>query len=424
VKAGLTMFLKTSAILKIMDTVLPGQVNCQFGPRFFLVSAILILSSCANEIFRNAVPAELEEVVGIADMSGVRAWGDSFDLAWQADIIQSIRDEPEGLFLRGPNGEFQYSGLTLSGGGEHGAFGAGYVKGWSASGTRPPFKVVTGISTGALIAPFALLGPEYDDTLEEVYTQITADDIYRKESILGAYWRESLADNQPLRNMVGEYVTDEVIDAIGQAHNDGQRLLIGTTNFDAQRTVIWNMGAGANVKQPEAYQLFRDIMVASAAVPILFPPTFIEVEYEDETYEEMHVDGGTMGQMVFLGSTIHWKAALQEVSGEAEPVDNSVVYIIVNGDIDQRYDATPRRLAPIAIRTIETMIKASALSSLYKLYWHAKINGYDFKYVSLPANYEPLDDTPYDPEEMRRMFRIGHEMGEQGDSWSSTPPEL
>ena len=389
-----------------------------------LVLATLLISSCANELFRTPVPPELEEMVEVADMSHVRAWGDSFSTAWQADVIQSIRDEPEGLFPRGPNGEFQYSGLSMSGGGDHGAFGAGFLKGWSASGSRPVFKVVTGISTGALIAPFALLGSEYDDTLEEVYTQVTADDIFLEKSILGAYWRESLADNQPLRNMVEEYISDEIIDAIAVAHNNGQRLLIGTTNFDAQRAVIWSMGAVANSRHPDAYDLFRNILVASAAIPILFPPTFIEVEAEGEVYDEMHVDGGTMGQMVYFGSTIDWKAVLREASGEQEPIDNSVLYIIIDGEIDPHYNAVPRRLAPIANRTIKTMIKASALSSLYKMFLHAEVNGYDFKYVSLPKAYEPFDDTPYDPEEMRRMFRIGHKMGIEGDSWLSTPLEF
>ena len=154
----------------------------------------------------------------------------------------------------------------------------------SRAGARPAAarfsRWLPGISTGALIAPFALLGSEYDDTLEEVYTQVTADDIFLKKSIFGAYWRESLADNQPLRNMVEEYISDEIIDAIAVAHNNGQRLLIGTTNFDAQRAVIWSMGTVANSKHPDAYDLFRNILVASAAIPILFPPTFIEVEAE------------------------------------------------------------------------------------------------------------------------------------------------
>ena len=394
----------------------------RFLTQLLLTFLILMITACAKDLVRTPVPAALEETVEVVNMPGVRAWSDSYSQEFQADVVQSIRDEPEGLFPRGPNGEFQYSGLSLSGGGDHGAFGAGILRGWSKSGRRPLFKIVTGTSTGALIAPFALLGPEYDATLEEMYTQVTGDDIFRKQPILGAYWRESLADNTPLRVMVEEYVTDEVIDAIGVAHNNGQRLLIGTTNFDAQRSVMWSMGAMANSKHPDAYSMFRKILVASAAIPVLFPPTFIEVEAEGKVYDEMHVDGGTVGQMFFFGSAIDWPAALQEISGTSEVIDNSVLYIIVDGDIDPHYDVVERRLAPIASRTIKTLIKVSAWSALYRMYLHAQVGGYSFRYVSLPKDYVAYTTDSYDPEEMRRMFRLGHKMGLAGDAWLSTPP--
>jgi len=394
----------------------------RFLTQLLLTFLILMITACAKDLVRTPVPAALEETVEVVNMPGVRAWSDSYSQEFQADVVQSIRDEPEGLFPRGPNGEFQYSGLSLSGGGDHGAFGAGILRGWSKSGRRPLFKIVTGTSTGALIAPFALLGPEYDATLEEMYTQVTGDDIFRKQPILGAYWRESLADNTPLRVMVEEYVTDEVIDAIGVAHNNGQRLLIGTTNFDAQRSVMWSMGAMANSKHPDAYSMFRKILVASAAIPVLFPPTFIEVEAEGKVYDEMHVDGGTVGQMFFFGSAIDWPAALQEISGTSEVIDNSVLYIIVDGDIDPHYDVVERRLAPIASRTIKTLIKVSAWSALYRMYLHAQVGGYSFRYVSLPKDYVAYTTDSYDPEEMRRMFRLGYNMGLAGDAWLSTPP--
>jgi len=406
----------------MIDIVSFSLIDRRFLARFLLAVSILIITACAKELVRTPVPAELEEVAEVVDMPGVRVWGDIPSQEFQADIVQSIRDEVANLFPRGPNEAFQYSALSLSGGGDHGAFGAGILKGWSESGTRPRFKIVTGTSTGAFIAPFALLGPEYDAALEEVYTQVTADEVYRMKSILGAYWRESLADNQPLRDRVKEYVTDEVIDAIAVAHNNGQRLLIGTTNLDAQRPVIWNMGAVANSKHPEAYAMFRKILVASAAIPVLFPPTFIDVEAEGEFYDEMHVDGGTVGQMFFFGFTIDWRAVLQEISGDQEPIDNSVLYTIISGDIDSHYDAVERRLVPIADRVTKTMIKVSAWSALYRMYMHAQIGGYDFKYVSLPKAYKPFTDVPYDPEEMRRMFRIGNKMGLEGDAWLLTPP--
>ena len=388
----------------------------------FILVLTLILSSCANEPVRNPVPFEYYHQAEVIDMPGVRVWGDSRSKLLHDDVVQSMKDEKSGLFPRGPEGELQYAGLAISGGGDHGAFGAGYLKGWSDSGTRPKFKIVTGISTGALIAPFAMLGSEYDEILKTSYTTITADDIFEMRHITSALWGESLADYHPLLDLVHDVVTNEVIDAIGRAHIDGQRLFIGTTNFDAQRPVIWNMGAVANSKHPEAYRVFREILVASASIPVLFPPVMIDVEAGGKSYDEMHVDGGTVGQMFFYGSALDWKKVITEVSGGIEPVDKSTLYVIIDGEIDPEPEAVRRRLGPITNRTIGTLIKVSAWSALYRMYLHAEEGGYGFQYVGLPDSYEPLVKEPYSPEEMSRMFDIGYGIGLKGDGWRTAPP--
>ena len=389
---------------------------------FSLLILALILSACASEPTRNPVPLEYYHQAEVVDMPGVRVWGDEKSELLHNDVVQSIKNEKAGLFPRGPGGEIQYAGLAISGGGDHGAFGAGYLKGWSDSGTRPDFKIVTGISTGALIAPFALLGSDYDAILKESYTTITADDVYKMRHITSAFWGESLADNHPLLDLVHNVVTDEVIDAVGKAHKDGQRLFIGTTNFDAQRPVIWNMGAVANSKHPDAYRVFREILVASASIPVFFPPILLDVEVNGEVYDEMHVDGGTVGQMFFYGATLDWKNVIAEATGGKELVDNSVLYVIVDGEVDPESKAVRRRLMPMTERTISTLIKVSAWSALYRMYLHAEQGGYDFKYVGLPDTYESQSAEPYNPEEMSRMFDIGYEMGLKGESWRSAPP--
>ena len=386
------------------------------------ILVILIIASCASEPIRNPVPLELQDIAQVIDMPGIRVWGDGGNDSLHADIVQSIHNEPEGLFPRGPNGEFQYSGLALSGGGDHGAFGAGFLNGWSQSGTRPVFKIVTGISTGALIAPFAMLGPAYDELLQKAYTTITIDNIMKKWSIAGAYWRESLDDNHPLQEMVHEVISNEVIDAIGMAHKKGQRLFIATTNFDAQRPVIWNMGAVATSKHPDAYSLFRNILIASTSIPVLFPPIFFGVEADGKTYDEMHVDGGTVGQMFFYGSSLDWKAALRDASGIENPIDHSILYVIIDGEVDPEHEAVRRRLMPITDRTIKTLIKVSAWSALYRMYLHAQVGGYDFNFVGLPDDYVAKSKQPYDPAEMNRMFEIGYEMGQKGEGWQTVPP--
>ena len=384
--------------------------------------AILIVTACASEPPRNPVPYEHIDRVDVVDMPGVRVWGDKLSDVLHQDLVQSIQNEKPGLFPRGPDGAFQYRGLSLSGGGDHGALGAGFLKGWSASGSRPTFKIVSGISTGALIAPLALLGSEYDDDLEAAFTTVSATDIYETKSILRAYWRESLADNHPLEELVHKFISDEVIDAVAQAHLNGQRLLIGTTNFDAQRPVIWNMGVVANSQHPKAYEIFRKILVASASIPVLFPPVLIDVESDGAVYEEMHVDGGTVGQMFFYGAAIGWRKVLSEASGVDDPEDQSTLFLIIDGEVDPEYQHVRRRLTPITNRTIGTLIKVSAWSALYRMYLHARADGYEFRFVGLPDDYESESTHPYDPADMKRMFNIGYEMGRSGKDWRSTPP--
>ena len=387
-----------------------------------LLVVVALLGACASEPVRNPVPQEYYGSAEVVDMPGVRFWGDEKSELLHDDIIRSVDDELPGLFPRGPNGELQYAGLAVSGGGDHGAFGAGFLKGWSESGKRPNFKIVTGISTGALIAPFAMLGSDYDEILEKSYTTVAADDIFTKRSLISAFYGESLADNHPLVDMVHEVVTDEVIDAVGSAHRNGQRLLIGTTNFDAQRPVIWNMGAVANSIHPEAYQVFREILIASAAIPVFFPPVMVDVEVNGQIYDEMHVDGGTVGQMFFYGAALDWREVRKEITGSSELEDHSVLYVIVDGEVDPDVEAVDRHLGSITNRTISTLVKVSAWSSLYRMYLHAQQGDYGFQYVNLPDSYEPEIKEPYNPKEMQRMFDIGHSLGLKGEGWRSKPP--
>ncbi len=387
-----------------------------------LVVAILIVSACASEPPRNPVPYEQFNRAQVVNMPGARVWGDEISGLLHRDLVRSIKDEKPGLFPGGTDGAFQYSGLSLSGGGEHGAFGAGFLKGWSELGSRPTFKIVSGTSTGALIAPFALLGSEYDGDLEAAYTTVSAADIFERKSIFSGYRSESLADDHPLQELIHKFVTDKVIDAIAQAHRNGQRLLVGTTNLDAQRPVIWNMGVVANSSRPEAYDIFRKILLASASIPVLFPPVYFDVEVDDAIYEEMHVDGATVGKMFFYGSSLEWRKVLSEVSGIDDPDDHSTLFLIINGEVDPESQHVPRRLMPIIDRTIDTLIKVSAWSALYRMYLHSQKGGYGFQFVGLPDDYEPESSQPYDPDEMQKMFDIGYEMGRSGTGWRSTPP--
>ncbi|MCA3556495.1 MAG: patatin-like phospholipase family protein, partial [Aestuariivirga sp.] len=186
--------------------------------------------------------------------------------------------------------------LALSGGGSNGAFGAGLLTGWTEAGTRPEFTIVTGISTGSLTAPFAYLGPPYDKLLTEAYTQISGRDVFRRKPVLSALRSSAAADNTPLRQLVARYVTDRMVADIAVQNGRGRKLLIGTTNLDAGRPVVWDIGAIAASGEPDRKQLIQDILVASSSIPGLFPPVKIKVVADGKTFDEMHVDGGTTNQ--------------------------------------------------------------------------------------------------------------------------------
>ena len=159
--------------------------------------------------------------------------------------------------------------------------------------TRPSFKLVTGVSTGALTAPFAFLGPAYDEKLKQVYTTITTKDIFRLRSLLAILLRpDAIALNDPLAKLTAEIVDEKMLKDVATEHLKGRRLFISTTALDAQRPVVWNMGAISASGHPNALGLFRDIMIASAAIPVAFPPIYIKVEAYGQRFDEMHVDGG------------------------------------------------------------------------------------------------------------------------------------
>ena len=200
----------------------------------------------------------------------MRAWGDEVSEAFTKFTLESIQQERGRLWAGDPEKTGLHF-LALSGGGDDGAFGAGVLCGWTAHGDRPEFKLVTGISTGALIAPFAFLGSSYDDTLRYLYTGITGKDIFSMKSLLTVLWRESVADTQPLAKMLDKYVDESMLAEIAAAHTKGRRLIIGTTQLDAQRLVLWDMGAIASSGDPDAIKLFRKIMLTSASIPGAFP---------------------------------------------------------------------------------------------------------------------------------------------------------
>jgi hypothetical protein len=386
-----------------------------------IVPAILVavLAGCGKN--RTPLPPELFRDSKVLGMTGVRTWAFEHSSKFEADLIASVKQE-----LRySPTGHDDASGhfniLALSGGGSYGAFGAGILNGWSASGTRPIFKIVTGISTGALIAPFAFLGADYDPVLKQVYTSVTTKDIMISKSfIISERGLDSLADSSPLQRLIEKYVTENVIRSVALAHQKGRRLYIGTTDLDASRLVIWNMGVIAASNRPETDDLFGKILLASASIPILLPPVYIPVEVGDEIYDEMHVDGGVATQVFLYGDILNLDDSAR--SAGLSSVGAGRIYIIQNLQSIPLYEPVKSNLVAISKKTVMGLLTNQGNGDLYRIYSIAQRAGIKFKLIFIPSDFELQDPMNFDPVLMEKLFDRGYHMALSGDPWQNHPP--
>jgi predicted acylesterase/phospholipase RssA len=335
-------------------------------------------------------------------------------------VLEAREREQAFLAKSGHTGELPpVALLAVSGGGDKGAFGAGFLNGWTAQGTRPVFKAVTGVSTGALIAPFAFLGPEYDKVLKTVYTAVKPADIASRRWFLAAVTNDGIADNRPLWGLISRYIDEALLARIAEEDAKGRLLLIGTTDLDARQPVIWNMGKIAASRSPNALPLFRSILLASAAIPGAFPPSMIPVEVDGRKYEEMHVDGGASSQ-VFL-----YPPSLPKAMAEAgvRVTRGGAVYVLRNSVLTATWADVERRTISIAGRAIDSLIHTQGIGDLYRIYVTTQRDGFDFNLVYIGSDFKYDNkkeefETPF----MVSLYDYGFRMGQQQDPWKKTPP--
>jgi hypothetical protein len=308
--------------------------------------------------------------------------------------------------------------LAVSGGSDNGAFGAGVLTGWSEAGKRPSFKLVTGISTGALIAPFVFLGSAYDPQLRAVYTGISPDDVYETRGLLSAVFSDALTHTDPLFRTISRYANEDMLAAVAREYEKGRLLLIGTTNLDVQRPVIWNIGAIAASGRPEALDLFRKILLASASVPGVFPPVMINVEADDHHYQEMHVDGGAVAQTFLIPTPI---GALTDLRSK-QFARQRTAYVLRNARLDPEWASVDRRLLSIAGRAINTMIHFSGYNDIIRIYFAAQRDGVDYNLAYIGSDFSFPHKENFDPDYMRALFEYGYERATKGMVWHKSPP--
>ena len=305
--------------------------------------------------------------------------------------------------------------LAISGGGDNGAYGAGFLNGWTASGKRPEFKVVTGVSTGALIAPFAFLGPKYDYVLERVYTQTSQKDIFKKRGLLkGALFGDGMADTRPLANVIATYVNQQLLDEIAAEYAKGRVLLVGTANLDSLDPVIWNLTAIAASKDARAIPLFRSVLLASASIPGAFPPVMIDVNVGGTRHQEMHVDGGTMAQVFFYPPSLNLaKTGVQR---------QRTLYIIRNARLDADWASVERRTMSIAARAIGSLTRTQGIGDLYRIYTTTERDGIDFNLTYIPRTFNTPHLQEFDTNYMKQLYDVGLQSAKAGYQWDKYPP--
>lgn len=389
------------------------------GRAVVLLVLIGVLQACSAPERLAAVPQDRLKDAEIPGIPGARLLVDTDVESFARIGLESVRREQAYLKEQGHTGPLPSAHfLAISGGGDNGAFGAGLLTGWSEAGNRPKFKLVTGISTGALIAPFAYLGSEYDQRLKEVYTSITADDIFVQRSLLGGLFGDGLSDTTPLFALVARYAGQDMLDAIAKEHARGRLLFIATTDLDARRSMVWDIGAIASSGDPKALGLFHQVLVASASIPGAFPPVMVDVEVDGQRYHEMHVDGGTMAQAFLYPPALDVAETTEKHGIERD----RYAYIIRNAKLDPEWASTERQTLSIVGRAIASLIHTQGIGDLYRMYLQTEKDGVDYNLAFIPPEFSAVHKHEFDTEFMGLLFDHAYQKAKAGYPWQKEPP--
>jgi predicted acylesterase/phospholipase RssA len=394
--------------------------RCHTIPAILLILSLLVVG-CSGIDRSPPEPANLTDQSTVLGIPNARFYADTQAVAMAQEALRAVEREraavrpgAAGLEGRLPPADL----LAISGGSDDGAFGAGLLVGWTDAGTRPEFKLVSGVSTGALIAPFAFLGSAYDSQLRAIYTGVQPADIYEKRLILTAVFHESFADTAPLFALISRHFDEEMMAAIAREYGKGRLLLIGTTNLDSQRPVIWNIGAIAASGSPGAIELVRKILLASASVPGLFPPVLVDVEAGGQRFQEMHVDGGAVAQMFLYPPSLGLQANVKAIGRERH------AFLIRNSRLDPDWASVERSLFSITGRAISTMIHYSGYNDVLRIYATTQRDGVDYNLAFIGPDFNVEHKVPFDQAYMRALFDYGYQRGRAGYAWRKAPPIL
>ncbi|BDG74059.1 patatin-like phospholipase family protein [Roseomonas fluvialis] len=383
---------------------------------------VVALPGCSIPTRGTAVPSGRASAASVVGLPNERFF--PLEAAGQAALQREFTAAVErqmaarGLSANAPMPELDL--LGISGGGENGAFGAGVLNGWSERGDRPPFFLVTGISTGALTAPFAFLGSARDADLKSVFTDITLADVIVQRGMTAAIWNDGMADNGPLFRTISRYIDNALLAEIARAYDSGRLLLVGTSNLDAQMPIIWNIGAIAKSGHPRALDTVRKILLASSAIPGAFSPVLFDVTVDGQEFQELHVDGGAFAQVFLYPASVGTFRRARMARGQ--PIAPARAWVLRNGRLDPEWASVDRRTIGIAGRAVAAMISSAGVNDVWRIYTATERDRVDFNLAFIGRDFTVPYDQPFAQSYMRPLFDYGRERSLRGDAWVKRPP--
>ncbi|MEY2919735.1 MAG: hypothetical protein RL261_1040 [Pseudomonadota bacterium] len=406
-----------------------------------LIASVILfgVQGCATQPVAPTAPiVRIEPAVVPGMPADVRFWGDDPAGAFR-DWLELPEDELVACCAGLMDQSHNY--LVLSSGGVDGAFGAGLLVGWTAEGTRPEFQLVTGVSAGAMIAPFAFLGPAYDGVLREIYSAYSSKDLVERRGMAEVMGGGAVMDTAPLRRLIDRYLGDEQIAEIASEGRKGRKLLIGTTSLNTGRSMVWDLTKMAASGSPNARQLIGDVILASASIPGVFPPVRFSVEHGGVRHDELHVDGGVTAQLFLAPAGLDWKRIVERLRIQGQPQ----VYLIRNARSYPQWTALRTRLAPlldrpfsslsrdpnglpewdevepgvssILARSMESMLRTRGFNDAVRLYLSSQSDQLGFNLAHIPEDFSAGSKELYDRNYMQGLFERGFLMAKGGYPW-------
>jgi predicted acylesterase/phospholipase RssA len=378
-----------------------------------IILATLLLSACSTKLApRVPFTAEQQANADVADMPNIRFWVDAPTQELESFRTRYRETRAGKIELSGP-----FTLLALSGGSDNGAYGAGLLAGWTKSGTRPSFTIVSGVSTGALIAPFAFLGSQHDDDIKQFYTGVRRKDIFTYNFVSGVFGGPSLANSKPLKKLIDRHITDDLLALVSAEHAKGRRLYIMTTNLDAQRGLVWDMGAIARSNSKNRLALFRNVILASASIPGVFPPVLIDVHSKNAHFKELHVDGSATSNFFTVPARAVWS--------EADPLANkgATIYVVKNGTLLPRFSMVKPKSFTILDRALTTVLESYDRSAIINTWRYTKSNGMNFRLSFIDNDFPQEPHELFSPTYMALLYDYGFQRGQSVTHWQTSPPQ-